>query len=157
MDKRKKWDENDEEKWMVNWDRRRRMAVAQVLCYVVYAIYVYHVYYSRHNDVPEKPLKGKKLKVNMWEREFKKVRDAIKDVVEAIREGNAVMERGQSHVYSEEEVFEELVKIGIEKHLIYSAYSFLVEDPARVRVFFGFPVEERKDFLIQMMYGPEDP
>ncbi|XVF38154.1 hypothetical protein REPUB_Repub20aG0075300 [Reevesia pubescens] len=157
MDKRENWEKNDEEQWMENWDRRRRMAVVQVLCYVIYAIYVYHVYYSRLKDVPGKSSKGKKRKGNMWEREFKKIRDSISNVVEAIREGNAVMERGQAYVYSEEEVFEELVNIGVEKHLIYSAYRFLIEDPARARAFFGFPAEERKDYLIQMMYGPEDP
>lgn len=49
------------------------------------------------------------------------------------------------------------MNIGVEKHLVYGAYSFLIEDHARVRVFFGFPVEEREDILTQMMYEPEDP
>ncbi|PPR85819.1 hypothetical protein GOBAR_AA34873 [Gossypium barbadense] len=54
------------------------------------------------------------------------------------------------------EVLDELVNLGVEKHLLFSVYSFLVEDPSRVRAFSGFPVEEHKDFLIQMIYGPED-
>lgn len=66
MGERENWEENDEEQWwMVDWDRRQRMAVVQVLFNVVYAIYVYHVFYMLG-----KSSKGKKQKGNMWEREF---------------------------------------------------------------------------------------
>ncbi|EOY05567.1 Uncharacterized protein TCM_020539 [Theobroma cacao] len=90
MDKGENWEVNNEEQWMENWDRRRRMAVAQVLCYVVHAICVYHVHYRRYINVPGKSSKCKKRKATMWGREFKKIRDTIKDVTEPIPEGNAV-------------------------------------------------------------------
>ncbi|KAB2089952.1 hypothetical protein ES319_A03G094400v1 [Gossypium barbadense] len=45
-------------------------------------------------------------------RNLKSIREAIKDVAEAIREGNIIVEKGQLHVYSEQEVFAELVNIG---------------------------------------------
>ncbi|KDP36781.1 hypothetical protein JCGZ_08072 [Jatropha curcas] len=105
-------------------------------------------------------LKGKKRKapkVDIFEREFKSIREAIKDVAEAIREGNIIAERGRHRVYSEQEVFAELVKIGFERHLRYKAYTFLIADAGRVRAFFGCPAGERKDFLVQMMYNPENP
>lgn len=104
-------------------------------------------------------LKGKKRmapKVDMFEREFKNIREAIKDVADAIREGNIIVERGRPHVYTEQEVFAELVKIGVERHLRYKAYTFLIANSGRVRAFFGCPAGERKEFLLQMMYSPEE-
>lgn len=67
---------------------------------------------------------------------LKSIREAIKDVAEAIREGNVIAERGQLRVYSEQEVFAELVNIG---HII----SLLQTLGA----------EERKEFLLQMMHN----
>ncbi|XP_060961597.1 uncharacterized protein LOC133031866 [Cannabis sativa] len=104
-------------------------------------------------------LKGKKRKASRnldFEREFASVREAIKDVAAAIREGNAIAERSRARVYSEEEVFKELVSIGVDLQLRFRAYTFLIANAARVRAFFGCPVDERKDFLLQMMYSPQD-
>ncbi|KAJ9182062.1 hypothetical protein P3X46_006095 [Hevea brasiliensis] len=148
--------DDDEENWWELWDRRRRMAVAQVLCHVVHAICMLLVYYHTQCDEPVMLPKDRKRKARTWERKFKSIKDAINDVAEAIREGNAIIERARQHVYSEREVYAELVKIGVERHLRYTAYTFLTQDPARVRAFFGFPVNERKDFLLQMMYDPRD-
>lgn len=103
--------------------------------------------------------KGKKRKATRnfdFERELSSVRDAIKDVAAAIREGNAIAERSRPHVYSEQEVFRELVNIGVEKQLRFRAYTFLIANARRVRAFFGCPVGERKEFLLQMMYSPQD-
>jgi hypothetical protein len=47
--------------------------------------------------------------------------------------------------------------MGVEQNLRYRAYTFLTEDAARVRVFFGCPIDEHKKFLLQMMCGPLDP
>ncbi|GMY27510.1 hypothetical protein FCV25MIE_22752 [Fagus crenata] len=159
------WQENSEddedENWVLNWDRRRQMAVAQVLCYVIYAMYMRHAYYDRDLvDQSTTSLNGKKRKApgdDACKREFEGIRDAIKNVAEAIREGNAIIKRGQSLVYSEEEVFAELVKMGVGKKLRYKAYTFLTEDAARVRAFFGCPIDERRNFLLHLMYSPQDP
>lgn len=103
--------------------------------------------------------KGKKRKASRnfdFEREFASVREAIKDVAAAIREGNAIAERSRPRVYSEHEVFKELISIGIDLQLRFRAYTFLIANAGRVRAFFGCPVEERKEFLLQMMYSPQD-
>ncbi|XP_030922744.1 uncharacterized protein LOC115949604 [Quercus lobata] len=160
MDWQDNLEDDEDENWVSNWDRRRRMAVAQVLCYVTYAMYVRHVYYDRHLvDQYATSLNNKKRKApgdDVCTREFEGIRDAIKDVAEAIREGNDIIKRGQSLVYSEEEVFAELVNMGCDKNLRYKAYTFLTQDAARVRAFFGCPTDERKDFLLQMMFSPQD-
>ncbi|EEF45345.1 conserved hypothetical protein [Ricinus communis] len=149
--------EEDEQNWWENWERRRRMAVAQVLCYVVYAIYILRLYYDVQCNESEMSRKDKKRKARTWEKKFLSIKESINDVIEAIKEGNAIIDRARQHVYSEREVYAELVKIGLERHLRYTAYTFLTQDPVRVRAFFGYPVNERKDFLLQMMYGPQDP
>ncbi|KAJ6736534.1 hypothetical protein OIU85_018696 [Salix viminalis] len=71
-------------------------------------------------------LKGQKRKassVDAIERQLKSIKDGIKQVARAIREGNLIAERGRPHVYSEQEVFSELVRIGVETHLRYKAYT----------------------------------
>lgn len=93
-------------------------------------------------------------KTDVFEREFESIREAIKDVAQAIREGNVIAERGRPRVYSEQEVFTELVKIGVDVQLRYKAYTFLIANAGRVRAFFGCPAEERKEFLLQLMYSP---
>ncbi|XVF63525.1 hypothetical protein PTKIN_Ptkin09bG0093700 [Pterospermum kingtungense] len=45
-------------------------------------------------------------------REFETIR--VKDVADATREGNAIAETGRPRVLSEQEVFEELVNIGVD-------------------------------------------
>lgn len=92
------WQDNlkddEDENGASNWDRRRRMAVAQVLCYVTYAMYIRHVYYDRHLvDQSATSLNTKKRNAprdDVCMREFEGIRDAIKDVAEAIREGNVL-------------------------------------------------------------------
>ncbi|MBA0784862.1 hypothetical protein Gotri_028107 [Gossypium trilobum] len=73
---------------------------------------------------------------------LKSIREAIKDVAEAIREGNVIAERGQPRVYSEQELFAELVNIG---HI----FSLL----QTLGPLFGCTAEGRKEFLLQMMHN----
>ncbi|EXB55017.1 hypothetical protein L484_007348 [Morus notabilis] len=152
--------EDEEEDWMINWDRRRRAAAVQVLCYVVYVLQLRHVYYSKHHvNHSATCLKGKKRNApgdDLFRKEFESMREAISSVTEAIREGNAIAKRSRARVYSEEEVFAELVNIGVDERLRYKAYTFLTQDATRVRAFFGCPVEERKNFVLQLMYGPRN-
>ncbi|KAL5557710.1 hypothetical protein UlMin_033921 [Ulmus minor] len=103
--------------------------------------------------------KGKKRKAAQnigSKKEFAGIREAIKDVADAIREGNVIAERSRPRVYSEEQVFKELVNIKVDSQLRYRAYTFLIANAGRVRAFFGCPREERKEFLLQMMYSPLD-
>ncbi|KAE8076984.1 hypothetical protein FH972_015598 [Carpinus fangiana] len=161
MDWQENLEDDEDENWLLNWNRRRRMAVAQVLCLVAYAMCMSHVYCHKYLiDRPAASLNSKKRKGSgddFCMREFEGIRAAIKEVAEAIREGNAIIKKGQARVYSEEEVFSELVNMGVEQNLRYRAYTFLTEDAARVRAFFGCPIDERKKFLLQMMCCPLDP
>lgn len=54
----------EEEDWMAKWDRRRRMAVIQVLYHFAYALYLHQAYYRYHNQ-SAKSLKGKKRNAPM--------------------------------------------------------------------------------------------
>lgn len=58
----------------------------------------------------------------MFLREFESIREAILDVAQAIKEGNVIAERGRPCVYTEQEVFTELVKTGVDVQLRYRAY-----------------------------------
>lgn len=89
--------------------------------------------------------KAQGFSVDAVERELRGIKDAIKEVARAIREGNLIAERGRPRVYSEQEVFPELVRIGVETHLRYKASTFLVANSGRVRAFFGCPPGERRD------------
>ncbi|KAF4378859.1 hypothetical protein G4B88_008329 [Cannabis sativa] len=160
MTRQENQEDSEEEDWMINWDRRRRTAAAQVLCSVVYALKLYHLYHSKHNvNKPQRNLTGKKRNApgnNVCRREFESIREAIHSVAEAIREANAIAKRSQVQVYREEEVFAELVNLGVDKRLRYKAYTFLTQNASKVRAFFGCPVEERKNFLLQLMHGPHN-
>ena len=75
---------------------------------------------------------------------------------EIVKEGLAIMERGCPRYYSEDEVFSELVKIGIPTEHQLDAMLFLIKDPAKMRAFFGVPTSElRRAILLKMMYAKE--
>lgn len=105
-------------------------------------------------DVFERNIYQKKK--DAFEREIESIREAILDVAQAIREGNDIAERGRPRVYTEQEVFTELVKIGVDVPLRYRAYTFLIANAGRVRAFFGCPAEERKELLLHMLHGPPE-
>nr|POF14717.1 hypothetical protein CFP56_34201 [Quercus suber] len=75
---------------------------------------------------------------------------------EIANEGLAIMEKGRSRCYSEEEVFFELVNIGIPTDMQLDAMLFLIKDPSKMRAFFGVPASElRRQILLKMMYAKE--
>ena len=64
------------------------------------------------------------------------------------------MKKGHPCCYSEDEVFSELVKIGISTNVQLDAILFLIKDPAKMRAFFGIPTNElRQQILLKMMYA----
>ena len=70
------------------------------------------------------------------------------------KEGFAIMQRGRSCCYSEEEVFPELVNIGTPTDVQLDAMLFLIKDPVKMRAFFGIPTNElRQQILLKMMYA----
>ena len=75
---------------------------------------------------------------------------------EFAKEGLAIMERGRPRCYSEDEVFSELVKIGIPTEHQLDVMLFLIKDPAKMKAFYGVPTSElRRQILLKMMYAKE--
>ncbi|KAL0005297.1 hypothetical protein SO802_012858 [Lithocarpus litseifolius] len=75
---------------------------------------------------------------------------------EIAKEGLAIMEKGRPRCYSEDEVFSELVKIGIPTETQLDAMLFLIKVPAIMREFFGVPTSElRRQILLKMMYAKD--
>ncbi|KAI5677727.1 hypothetical protein M9H77_08677 [Catharanthus roseus] len=64
---------------------------------------------------------SKKRKISNDEEEFDGLKGALHTVAEAIREDNSVMEKSRPNAYSEEDIFKQLVAIGI-KSCIFSRY-----------------------------------
>ena len=72
------------------------------------------------------------------------------------KDGLAIMERGRPRCYSKDEVYYELVNIGILTDVQLDAMLFLIKDPAKMRAFFGAPTSElRRQILLKMMYAKE--
>ena len=76
---------------------------------------------------------------------------ALNNVAVAIREGNTVLERSRARVYSEDEIFNELVALGMDSSSIDEAYLFLTQNPDKVRALFGCPHGRRINILDKMM------
>ncbi|KAI5669482.1 hypothetical protein M9H77_19335 [Catharanthus roseus] len=79
------------------------------------------------------------------------LKSALNNVAEALREGNSIIQQHKTRVYIEEEIFKELVAIRIEKEPIIDCYLFLIQNPDKLRGFFGCPSEMRKSILSKMM------
>ncbi|XVF68006.1 hypothetical protein PTKIN_Ptkin10aG0168000 [Pterospermum kingtungense] len=103
--------------------------------------------------------RNKKVKTNtIIEKQFEAMNNGIKEVAKVMREGNAIseklvaiQERCKQRCYSETEVFEELVNIGVPDYLQLDAFLFLINSPPKMRAFFGVPKELRQELLIKMM------
>ncbi|KAK9274377.1 hypothetical protein L1049_019191 [Liquidambar formosana] len=88
-----------------------------------------------------------------------KLNKAGKEIAVAIKEGNEILkdrndilkmsiERSQPHVYKEEEVYDELMRLGVNREIRIKAYNFLIENPTKVKAVFGCPIEDHVQFLI---------
>ncbi|WCJ23687.1 hypothetical protein M5689_005701 [Euphorbia peplus] len=118
-------EEDDDKIWWEDWDRRRRMAVAQAVCNVAHAVYILRAHYELDCEDESVMLENeRKRKARTWERRFESVKEVVNDVREAIKEGNGVVERSRRRIYTEREAYAELVKIGVERELTYTAYVF---------------------------------
>ncbi|KAK9274220.1 hypothetical protein L1049_019034 [Liquidambar formosana] len=76
-----------------------------------------------------------------------------------MKEGNEILknrndilkmsiERSQPHVYKEEEVYDELIRLGVDREIRIKVYSFLIENPTKARAVFGCPIEDRVQFFV---------
>ncbi|KAI5668346.1 hypothetical protein M9H77_18199 [Catharanthus roseus] len=93
---------------------------------------------------------NKKRKVSNDE-EFDVLKGALHTVAKAIREGNFVIEQSRPHVYSEKDIFNQFVVIGIASKITDDCYIYLTENAAKTRAFFGCPSERRKSILMKLM------
>ncbi|KAK6939553.1 Myb/SANT-like domain [Dillenia turbinata] len=73
-------------------------------------------------------VKGKKRKVSVDEK-LELLKGALENVTNAIREGNCILQKSRALVYSEDEIYSELLSIGVEEELIDDCYLFLIHNP----------------------------
>ncbi|KAL5578745.1 hypothetical protein UlMin_011187 [Ulmus minor] len=106
-----------------------------------------------------KNLKRKASTMDSRDKQVEMIQSSINNVAEAIREGNTLAEKGvevlqkaQPRIYSEEEVYTELLKIGVPDSIVLEAFLFLVNGAQKMRVFFAIPSEKRYELLIKWMY-----
>ncbi|XP_010666659.2 uncharacterized protein LOC104883794 isoform X1 [Beta vulgaris subsp. vulgaris] len=100
----------------------------------------------------ESSSKGKKRKeISEEDYEIKILKQGLDSVADAIREGNSILKQICPRVYSSDEIYEEIVSIGVEESKQFKAYRYLNANDTRVKEFFGCPKNFRKAFLIQMM------
>ncbi|KAK9288926.1 hypothetical protein L1049_017397 [Liquidambar formosana] len=103
------------------------------------------------------------LMIDVLEKQIEVVNSGIASVADAIREGNIIVERGiaiaaqsRPRCYSEDEVFSEILNIGVPEHLQLDAFLFLIKSQPKVRAFFGVPSDRRLELLMKMMYESRD-
>lgn len=103
--------------------------------------------------------------MDSFDKHMEAMQSSIGGVVDVMKEGNLVIresniiaekgidaiERGRPKVYSEEEVYAELLKIDVPDHIQLDAFLFLIKDSSKVRAFFAVPSERRLELLQKMM------
>ena len=67
----------------------------------------------------------------------------FQSMTEAIKEGNAIFEKSQPQVYSEQELWNDLQIMGLPQQMLTDAFLYMVENPSRRRAFFGCPFHFR--------------
>ncbi|CAL1398584.1 unnamed protein product [Linum trigynum] len=76
--------------------------------------------------------------------EMRDVRVALQDIAGAIKTTNR-------RIRSEEEIVEELIRLGFGGDYLMEGTEFLVADPIRANTFFAFPEEVRRDWLLRKL------
>ena len=107
------------------------------------------------NSQVAKSSKGIKRKASMMEsldKYAKNLQSGLSSVADAIREGNIIAERGRPRIYSEEEVYAELINIGVPENLQLDAFLFLIKSAAKMRAFFAVPNDRRYELLLKLMF-----
>ena len=65
----------------------------------------------------------------------------MNQIHEIAKERLAIMERGRLYCYYKDEMFLELVKMGVLENIQHDAMLFMINDPTKIRVFFGVPTD----------------
>ncbi|XP_059667819.1 uncharacterized protein LOC132313155 [Cornus florida] len=118
-----------------------------------------------------KGTKRNDLMVDLFGKEIEVIESGINKVAEAIEKRNLVAERGleiaakivaiaekaRADYHSDEEVFAELINIGVPDCIQSDAFSFLLKCSQHKSAFFGVPFDRRLELLNKMMHGENDP
>lgn len=114
-----------------------------------------------HGTNTSKRLKRKGQMTELLEKQCEIICDGIKEVAEAIREGNiiaekgiTILENGRPRCYSETEVFDEICNIGVPESLQLDAFLILIKNQANMRAFFGCRPHKRQELLYRLMELP---
>ncbi|XP_059638244.1 uncharacterized protein LOC132280134 [Cornus florida] len=123
--------------------------------------------YESNSDCGEssKGTKRKGLMVGLFGKEIEVIGSGINKVAETIEKRNLVAERGleiaakivaiaekaRADYHSDEEVFAELVNIGVPDCIQLDAFLFLLKCSQHKSAFFGVPSERRLELLYKMM------
>ena len=96
--------------------------------------------------------------MDVLERHIEILNSGINNVAKAIKEGNAIAERGiaiadraSPRCYNEDEIFDELLNIVVPEPLQLDAFLFLIKSKANMRAFFGVPSNRRWELLSKLM------
>ncbi|KAI9122552.1 hypothetical protein K1719_006392 [Acacia pycnantha] len=83
------------------------------------------------------------------------IKVALKDIVGALREGNAIYEKVKQKLpIHEAEIWKLLGDLKIERQLFTRVYLYLLDNPERIRAVIGCPLDKRKELLLEMVFGP---
>ncbi|CAL1398562.1 unnamed protein product [Linum trigynum] len=99
------------------------------------------------SEMARKLSKAKKRKAELSDllaTEMRDVRVALQDIAGAIKTTNR-------RIRSEEEIVEELIRLGFGGDYLMEGTEFLVADPIRANTFFAFPEEVRRDWLLRKL------
>ncbi|KAK9284663.1 hypothetical protein L1049_023839 [Liquidambar formosana] len=128
-------------------------------------VHLLHLLKWTLNVAPPQKTKKRKadLMIDVLERQIEVINCGIASVSDAIKEGNinsnkgiATAEKGRLHCYSEDEVFSEIMNIGLPEHLQLDAFLLLIKSQLKVKAFFGVPSDRLLELLMKMMYGSRD-
>ncbi|XP_059664096.1 uncharacterized protein LOC132309849 [Cornus florida] len=109
--------------------------------------------------------KRKDVMADVFEREIEVIGSGINKVAEAIEKGNLVAEKGleiaakrvaivektQTNYHPDEELFAELMRIGVPDNKQLDAFIFLIKYPQHKSAFFAVPTERRLELLNMVM------
>ncbi|KAL4337663.1 hypothetical protein HN51_047796 [Arachis hypogaea] len=70
---------------------------------------------------------------------------------QAVERGITFLEQSRARIYSENDVYNELKKLGVVKEIFWSCYRFLCRDERAKREFFGVPFEDHHGALYDLM------
>ena len=86
------------------------------------------------------------------------IKEAILDVAQAMREGNAMYGRAKHSLpVTEEQVWALVEGLNFEELMLSDAYLHLIPNPGKLRAVLGCPWEKRKQMITRLVFGNSGP